>query len=65
MQNKQLKMAPAKVAISETGIAQKGIKEALAVPKNKYVTALTRIIANIIASITSCIDSLTNSVSSY
>ena len=54
-----------KTPISETGMAQKGISEALAVPRNKYVTALTKTIASIIALITSCIDSLTNSVSSY
>ena len=36
-----------KTPISETGIAQNGINEALAVPKNKYVTALTKIIAKI------------------
>ena len=54
-----------KTPINETGIAQKGTNAALAVPRNRYVTADTRIIARIIASTTSLIDSLTNSVTSY
>ena len=51
--------------INETGIAQKGMNAARAVPKNRYVTALTKAIANTIALTTSLIDSLTNSVVSY
>ena len=39
--------------INETGIAQNGMNAARAVPKNKYVTALTRAIASIIALTTS------------
>ena len=39
--------------INETGIAQKGMKAALAVPKNIYVTALTKAMASTIALITS------------
>ena len=53
-----------KTPTSDTGIAQNGIKAELIVPKNKYVTPVTRITASTTAQTTSFIDSRTNSVSS-